>query len=212
MMAETGSRPITCPYCGGTVPLDSTVCPDCQEELAGLIKLERWHLILYNQALASAKSGDLVEAAWKSIASLESNGAFGPAYALLAKVRARQGRWEQATWAIESALALAPGDASLESLAEAVARGRRAAEPPPPEDETEEETLAQEEPALAAPEPEAVTPSREAPRRSSRVGRRQRGRSYGRGIVRFFSLGAGLARFLKVLAGMFGGGRHRGGD
>lgn len=210
MMAETEFRPTVCPYCGGAVPLDTTVCPDCQEDLAGLIKLERWHHILYNQALASAKSGDLVEAAWKAIASLEANGAFWPAYALLAKVCARQGRWEQATRAIESARALAPGDASLESLAEAVARGRRDAEPPPPEDEAEvDQALVQEEPTA---EPEAVTPPRGTAHRSSRVDQGQRVTPFGRGIVRFFSLGAGLARFLGALAGMFGGRRHRGGS
>ena len=37
-----------CPYCGGRVPSQATICPSCNEDLAALVHLEYEHAIAYN--------------------------------------------------------------------------------------------------------------------------------------------------------------------
>lgn len=204
MRDERSIRPTECPYCGDNIPIDTTVCPACQEDVASLIKLERWHLILYNEALAAAKAGNLQDALRKANASLEMSDDFWPAQALLAKIYAHRGAWESAAQAIEAALDVAPGDSSLRALADSIAQkveAHRASERPPAPEPSEPPEPPEPAETVSAPQPAAArttkTPRR--PPESPRV-------MWSAGLVRFFSLGAGIARFFQALGRMFGSG------
>jgi len=113
-------RTITCPYCGSQVAGESTVCPGCQEDLAALAHLEYADAIHYNQALALAKEGRLREAKAELAESLTANNAFGPAYALLAKIYARELDWTNARINVKKALSFMPEDEALVRLADDV--------------------------------------------------------------------------------------------
>jgi len=117
-----------CPYCGGSVPGDTTVCPDCQEDLAGLARLEYGHAIYYNEALALAREGRLEEACAKLVLALEFRDSFVPAHVLLAKVYARQGRWAEAQASAARALELSPKGSNVGELVGALERASREAE------------------------------------------------------------------------------------
>ncbi|NLX36532.1 MAG: hypothetical protein GXY68_07605 [Chloroflexi bacterium] len=105
-----------CPYCGDVLPAEDAICPACHENLAGLIQLEKRHLLLYNEALDAARSGDLESARVVLLMSLRARSDFGPGYRLLAKVYAAQGNVAQARLAAQAALKRLPGDADLEDL------------------------------------------------------------------------------------------------
>lgn len=107
---------LECPRCGSAVPEGETVCPACQEDLSALVRLQSDHLRLYNEALALAREGHLGEAQARLLASLSLNEAFAPAHALLAKVRARLGLWEEAKANAQRAAELAPDDPDLAGL------------------------------------------------------------------------------------------------
>ena len=107
---------LTCPYCGGTVPAETTICPDCQEDLSALIRLEYGAAIYYNEGLALAREGKLDEAVDKLRVALELQGDFRPAHLLLAKVEAQQKRWAQAKAHAAKAVELAPEDIAAQEL------------------------------------------------------------------------------------------------
>ncbi len=114
-----------CPYCGETLPADDAVCPACHENLAGLIQLEKRHLLLYNEAVDAARSGDLESARVVLLMSVRARNDFGPAYRLLAKVYAAQGNLTQARLIARTALELLPGDPDLEDLIAGLDRSER---------------------------------------------------------------------------------------
>lgn len=125
-------KAILCPYCGGRVPVETTVCPDCHEDLAALVYLEFAHHILYNRALADAKEGRLAVARRKIIAALERKDDFVEGYRLLAKLAVAQGDWDEARRGAARAVDLAPGDPDVVRLAgdvEAAALHAQASEP-----------------------------------------------------------------------------------
>lgn len=107
---------LRCPYCRGSVPGDTTVCPDCQEDLAALVRLEYQHAVYYNEALALAGQGEYDEARRKLLAALEWDDAFQPAYRLLAKVAGAQGDWREARRCAARAYELAPEDPGARRL------------------------------------------------------------------------------------------------
>ncbi len=113
-MTET---PIRCPYCGGWLPEEATICADCHEDLAALVRLARQHAIYYNEALSLAREGDLEAARLKLLMALERNGRFLPAQRLLTKVAAAQGDWALARRSAARALDLAPEDDLVRRLA-----------------------------------------------------------------------------------------------
>lgn len=113
-------RTITCPYCASQITGESTVCLGCQEDLAALAHLVYADAIHYNQALAWAKEGRLREAKAELAESLAANSAFGPAYALLAKIFARELDWTNALLNAKKALSLLPEDEAIVHLADAV--------------------------------------------------------------------------------------------
>jgi tetratricopeptide (TPR) repeat protein len=108
------SQETQCPYCGGHVPVDATVCPACYEDLSGLARLEFQPAIHYNQALALAREGHLEDARDKLIVSTTLDESFLPAHVLLAKVYARMENWPRANEAVVRALQLAPEDSGVE--------------------------------------------------------------------------------------------------
>jgi tetratricopeptide (TPR) repeat protein len=124
-VAELTETRIKCPYCAGTVGPDSTVCPDCQEELAALFRLEFGHVVLYNQALALARNGAWLEARNKLLAAIEAAPDFAPAHRLLTKVYVQAGDWEAAHRALVRGLEAAPGDSVMLQMQPVVLRGVR---------------------------------------------------------------------------------------
>ncbi len=113
----TSSPEVQCPYCGGHVPADVTVCPACYEDLSGLARLEFQPAIHYNQALALAREGHLEDARDKLIVSTTLDESFLPAHVLLAKIYARMENWPRANEAVVRALQLAPEDQDVRALA-----------------------------------------------------------------------------------------------
>jgi len=107
---------MNCPYCGGVVDADVTVCPDCHEDLSALAHLEQQHLILYNQGLGLAKAGRLDMARDKLLASLACSPDYVSAQRLLAKVYAAQGDWAHAEKAALRAAELNPDDIPTRKL------------------------------------------------------------------------------------------------
>lgn len=118
-------RAMKCPYCGGSVPEDTTICPDCQEDLSALAHLEYAHAIHYNQALALAREGELDMARHKLLLALEAQESFAPAHILLAKVHARQGAWADAQARVARAVELSPDNETVRDLARRIARSAR---------------------------------------------------------------------------------------
>ncbi len=114
MMSDQASQ---CPYCGGYVPVDATVCPACYEDLSGLARLEFQPAIHYNQALALAREGRLEDARDKLIVATTLDESFLPAHILLAKVYARMENWPRANESVVRALQLAPEDQDVRALA-----------------------------------------------------------------------------------------------
>lgn len=113
---------MTCPYCGGSVPQDTTVCPDCHEDLSALARIEHAHEIHYNRALSLARQGELNKARDQALMALGFREDFSPAYVLLAKVYARQKAWAEAEESVAEALALVPEDEEIMALAERIRR------------------------------------------------------------------------------------------
>ena len=109
-----------CPYCGGQVGPETTTCPGCHEDLAGLARLEYAPAIYFNEGLALAREGKLQDARVKLQMSIASNATFAPAHRLLAGVSAQEGRWEDARADVSRALALEPDNARTEELARAI--------------------------------------------------------------------------------------------
>jgi len=116
---------IKCPYCGGSLPEDTTVCPDCQEDLSALAHLEYAHAIHYNQALALAREGELDLARHKLLMALEARESFAPAHILLAKVHARQKAWAEAQASVARAAELSPDNETVRELARRIAWSAR---------------------------------------------------------------------------------------
>jgi len=124
-VAEAIETRIKCPYCAGTVGPDSTICPDCQEDLAALFRLEFAHVILYNQALSMARNGQWRGARNKLLAALELAPDFARVHRLLTKVHVQAGDWEEAHRALVRGLEAVPGDAAMLEMQPLVLRGVR---------------------------------------------------------------------------------------
>jgi tetratricopeptide (TPR) repeat protein len=120
-------KPMICPYCGGIVPENTTVCPDCQEDLAALVHLEQDHIIHYNEALALAQEGQLDAAEAKLLVALDKRRDFLPAQTLLAKVYARQGRWTDAKQVAMRVQEVSPEDEGVRLLLGDIERAMQAA-------------------------------------------------------------------------------------
>jgi tetratricopeptide (TPR) repeat protein len=118
-----------CPYCGGLVPGDTTICPDCQEDLAGLARRELAAAIHYNEALSAARENRLAEALYRLQAAIALDGGFVPAHRLLAKVYARRGMWAEARACAARALSLAPDDRATAAVRDAIESASRSAHP-----------------------------------------------------------------------------------
>ena len=114
------NTPFLCPYCGGTVPETTAICPDCHEDLSALLRLEYSHAIYYNEALALARDGYLDDARARLIMALERTESFAPAHALLAKVYAHQRQWARAEASAARALELDPENPSIQRLVDAI--------------------------------------------------------------------------------------------
>lgn len=112
--------PFSCPYCGGAVPEETAICPDCHEDLSSLLRLEYAHAIYYNEALALAREGHLDDARARLTMALERREMFAPAHGLLAKIYAHQRQWPRAEASAARALELAPEDPAIQRLVEAI--------------------------------------------------------------------------------------------
>jgi len=169
---------LTCPYCGGIVPEDTTICPDCHEDLSSLIHLESAHLVRYNEGLALAREGRLEEAKASLITALTHKESFAPAHVLLAKVYGRMERWPDARASIKRALELNPDDEKARTLAEEIKRA-------------EEDAKARQEETT----------------RSRRVSAERYLAACQRDVAKAFAFGVGLTTFVALLISWLGGGK-----
>lgn len=112
--------PFSCPYCGGTVPESTAICPDCHEDLSALLRLEYSHAIYYNEALALAREGYLDDARARLTMALEREETFAPAHGLLAKVYAHQRQWARAEASAARARELDPENSAYRRLTDAI--------------------------------------------------------------------------------------------
>ena len=185
---------LNCPYCGDGVPADSSVCPDCQEDLSSLIRLRYEHAIYYNEALAAAREAKYDRALVKAYLAIERKEDFAPAHILLAKVYGRRGEWDQADRVVSQALEIAPGDADLRSFAEelmalsAQAREAQRQEAEPPQPPPAE--------GLPGPSPSDGLRGQNASRYLT---------VYERDVKRAFGLGAAVATVLALFISWIGG-------
>jgi|GEM_PF-1409676 len=175
---------ITCPYCRATVPADTAVCPDCQEDLAAILRLKYSHAIHYNQALALAREGKLDEAIAKTLLAVECKPDFSPGHVLLAKAYAQRGEWPKAEASVVRAIELDPENASLGNLAEEIRQARQS--------RTVVRQQQEEQAALAR-------------RRSAE----QAMTAYDRDVKRAFGLGVGVTAFLAFVFSLLGGRKKR---
>lgn len=174
----------TCPYCGGSVPEDVTVCPDCQEDLSSLAHLRYGPAIFYNQALALARDGRLDEARTKLLMAIEQREDFAPAHVLLAKVYAQDSCWPLARASAARAQALRPDDPVIAELVDQLAQAEEAARA---RRETEQQALECE--------------------RQARV--EGYFATYKRDMLSAFGAGIGIASFLALILGRLLGGRKQ---
>ncbi len=112
-----------CPYCDTILPEDTTICPSCGEDVAGLLHLAYAHAIYYNEALELAQRGELEQARDALLVCLRLNANYAPGYALMARLAARRGDWNEAREYTSRAKALAPTDDTLDALLEAIDEG-----------------------------------------------------------------------------------------
>jgi tetratricopeptide (TPR) repeat protein len=112
-----------CPYCDTLVPEDTTICPGCHEDVAGLLHLAYAHVIYYNEALELAQQGETEQARETLLLSLRLNRNYAPAYALMARLAAQSEDWQEAREHAARAIALAPKDPALDALLEAIDEG-----------------------------------------------------------------------------------------
>ena len=173
-----------CPNCGAEVTLETTICPDCREDLSALAHLEYRHAILYNEALALAQEGKLEEARARLLLALEVGESFAPAHILLAKVYAHQGDWDRARDAAGRALSLVPSADPVHELLLEIDSARR-------EDETKERNVLR-----------AAAVQRDPNRAVHQLA------AYQRDIRLAFGLGVGAAAFVGLLIGWVRVGRH----
>jgi len=179
---EMPESTIECPSCGGAVPEGTTICPDCHEDLAPLVHLEYKHAILYNEALASARTGDLANAQRALEAAIQLQTGFGRAHRLLIKVLANAGRWEDANGAVERALKAVPGDPQVKKLADLVRSKQEVAELRARDTQFAEDMVKQEDKARHV-------------------------ATYKQDVARAFGIGAGLAAFVAFVLSRIGGRR-----
>ncbi|MHB0855988.1 MAG: tetratricopeptide repeat protein [Anaerolineae bacterium] len=192
---------ITCPNCGGALPQDTTICPDCQEDLSALARLEYEHAIRYNEALALAREGQFDEARNKLLVSIESDATFVPAHVLLAKVYARQGEWAEARLCIVRACDLAPEDNDLPRLALEIERAAQQAEKASRTERTEKPQLDTPGQAWEPVEDRvtAVLPVRVEPRPAMPAAAARPPNVYPLDMLRAFGVGVALTAIMAFL-------------
>lgn len=108
-------KSVVCPVCHVALPADSTICPDCGEDLAALVHLQLRSTILYNKALALNQVGDHDSATGALLESIAADGRNTSAMLVLGKIYAQTGRTAEARAIWEKARSLAPEDARLDT-------------------------------------------------------------------------------------------------
>ncbi len=106
----------TCPYCETLVPEDTTICPSCGQDVAGLLNLAYAHVIYHNEALELAQQGELERARDSAQLSLRLHPAYRPSLMLMARLAAREQQWSEARQYADMAQELEPDDPELDEL------------------------------------------------------------------------------------------------
>ena len=114
-----------CPYCETLVPEDTTICPGCQEDVAGLLKLAYPHVTYYDEALELASQGELARARDSAYLSLRLRPTYRPSLMLMARLNAREGHWETARQYADMAKELEPDDPELDELRAEIDEGEK---------------------------------------------------------------------------------------
>ncbi|MCX6019952.1 MAG: BON domain-containing protein [Chloroflexi bacterium] len=114
-MSTANTPRITCPACKVRLPADSTVCPECGQNLAVLVRDARRVDVLYNEGLAASRKGD--DAA--GIRRLEDARTLAPQRTdildLLARLYLRHGRRDDALAAWSHLLKIDPSNAAAQA-------------------------------------------------------------------------------------------------
>jgi hypothetical protein len=120
---------ITCPNCGIALPAGATICPECNEDLAPLLRVRLAADIAYNEGLRLARSGDLEGAIIKIHEAVAAASEHPAAYIVLGKLYAQKGIWSLARWWWQQALVRWPEDEAarreLAALEQREARARQ---------------------------------------------------------------------------------------
>ena len=196
---------LECPFCGGAVPQDVTICPSCQEDLSALIKLRSTHAIHYNEAITLAREGHYDLAQIRAELSINAKPEFAPAHLLLAKLLASQGAWEQAIASAQHAAELMPDDERTRQVLEDILSGaEQSAADRAQVSEQADETSAEDMPTA---EPEATpTDAETAPAQvgisSTRAAAVKQLAIYERDVTRAFGLGAAVMGGLAFVASL----------
>lgn len=91
------TQPTTmCPNCKIALLADTTICSDCGEDLAPLMRLQLAAHVLYNEGLRLAKSGNLDGAILKLREAVSAAPDEPSAYVVLGKLHAQKGDWAEA--------------------------------------------------------------------------------------------------------------------
>src|SRR5947208_58437 len=106
---------IACPVCRISLPPASTTCPDCGEDLTLLVRIRLRSLILYHCGLQQAKAGQLDRAILTMNQALAADATNVDTMAVLGKLYAQSGRYEQAREAWQRCLACAPEMATAQA-------------------------------------------------------------------------------------------------
>ena len=103
---------ISCPVYHVPLSAGSTVCPDCGDNLAPLMRLQFAPYIAYNQGLALAEAGDRDGAILKMLEVVEELPDNPSGYIILGKLYAQCSNWDRARYWWEKALARWPEEES----------------------------------------------------------------------------------------------------
>ncbi len=116
-------RTILCPTCGVPPRPGTTICPQCKEDLAALIQLQRLPAIYYNEGVRLASEGQVDAAIARLLLAVGRDPSLIAPYAMLARLYAQKRLWQEAASWWREVLAREPENAAAQAgLATALRR------------------------------------------------------------------------------------------
>jgi nucleoid-associated protein YgaU len=102
-----------CPVCNVPLPAQSSICPDCGEDLSPIVYLQQEAALLYNRGLSYAQSGETAQAISLLERSLQVDSSRVQTLTLLAKLYVKQGERLNAAAVWERALEFEPDNQDI---------------------------------------------------------------------------------------------------